>query len=576
MNNQPVNQANLFIAVTLSLLVLVGFNFFYERPHAEALRRAAALEQTTKVMEKTIAPVAVPETPKDRAALITSGSRVTIASANVQGSLNLTGARFDDLTLPQYRETIAPESPAITLLSPSGSTAPHAGYYAEFGWLSDAPVKVPDENTVWQSSANTLTPDAPVTLSWDNGQGLTFERVIALDANYMFTITDKVTNSHDLPVTIHPFALIMHQTKPDKKELAFGHAGPMGVFDGILREHSYDDLEEKPESAETTTGGWLGISDKYWLTALIPNADEAVTATFRYARQPTQKPEEGRYQVDYRGAPLTIAAKASQSYTRHFFAGAKRVELLSRYSDELKIEKFELAIDFGWFRILTKPLLFTLNWLGQKIGNIGLAILALTVLVKLLVLPLGIKSYRSMAKMKVLQPQMQRLQERLKDDRQRLSIEMMELYKREKVSPVSGCLPMIAQLPIFFALYKVLYIGIEMRHAPFFGWIQDLSAPDPTSLLNLFGLLPWTAPAFLQVGAWPVLMGVSMFLLQKMSPQPTDPIQKQVMTFMPIMFTLMLAPTMASGLIIYWTWSNLISIAQQFLIFRRMQSHNHK
>lgn len=581
--NQPPNTGNIFLAISLSLALLLGFNYFYERPHAEAQRRAIALAEATKTLDKaspTNAPT--PEVPKDRAALIANSNRIAINGQNLHGSINLTGARFDDLTLPHYRETIAPDSPAIALLSPSGSAAPHHGYYAEFGWLSDAPVIVPTATTVWQSNVNSLTPNAPITLSWDNNQGLRFERVITLDDHYMFSITDRVINNGDAPVTLHPFALLMHQTKPSQQELAFGHSGPMGVFDGILREHSYDNLEEKLNIPETATGGWLGVSDKYWLTALVPNANEKFTANFRYARDANQKAtesqkttegqkaEDGRYQVDFRGEPLTIAAKTSQDYQRHFFAGAKQLEILSAYSEQLKIENFELAIDFGWFRILTKPLLFTLNWLGQKIGNIGLAILVLTIMVKLILLPLGIKSNRSMAKMKLLQPEMTRLQERYKDDRQRLSIETMELYKRAKVSPVSGCLPMLAQLPVFFALYKVLYIGIDMRHAPFFGWIHDLSAPDQTSLFNLFGLLPWHAPAFLHIGAWPVLMGISMFLLQRLSPQPTDPVQKSVMTWMPVMFTAMLAPTMASGLIIYWTWSNLISMAQQFLIFRRM------
>lgn len=574
MNQGQTNTGNLLLAITLSLAVLLGFHFFYEKPRNEELRRALALQQAAKSTVKADAVIpAVPETPKDRASLIAATPRLAIAGQNLHGSINLTGARFDDLTLPRYRETIAADSPPITLLSPSGSLAPHPGYFAEFGWLADAAVKVPDASTVWQTTDTALTPGTPITLFWDNGQGLRFERVIALDNDYMFTITDRVMNNGEQPITLHPFALVMHQTKPSEADLAFGHTGPMGVFDGILREHSYSNLEEKLEAVETSTGGWMGISEKYWLTALIPNADEAFTATFRFAKNPEQKAGEGRYQVDFRGAPLTIEPKATKNYNRHFFAGAKRVELLSQYGEALNIEKFDLAIDFGWFRILTKPLLFTLSWLGQQLGNVGLAILVITVMVKLLVLPLGIKSYRSMAKMKLLQPDLQRLQERYKDDRQRLSIEMMELYKREKVSPVSGCLPILAQLPIFFALYKVLYIGIEMRHAPFFGWIKDLAAPDPTTIFNLFGLLPFTPPSFLHLGVWPILMGISMFLLQKMSPQPTDPIQKQVLNFMPIMFTVMFAPTMASGLIIYWTWSNLISIAQQFLIFRRMQKH---
>ncbi|MBP7253248.1 MAG: membrane protein insertase YidC [Alphaproteobacteria bacterium] len=574
-NNQPTNPGNLFIAVILSMTLLLGFHFFYERPKLEEMRRAQALQQAAKALDKaTPDKVLTPETPKDRAALIAASKRITIESPALQGSINLLGARFDDLALPQYRTTLDKVSPPVVLLSPSGSLAPTPGYYADFGWLADAPLSVPQPDTLWEVDGNaTLRPGAPVTLHWDNREGLRFERSIALDDNFMFTITDRVRNQNDKPVTIHPYALIMHQTKPDKRDLAFGHTGPMGVFEGVLQEHGYEALEEKLEIPEAATGGWMGISDKYWLTALIPNPTEKYTATFRHAREPNQKAEQGRYQVDFRGQPFTIAPQATQDYTRHFFAGAKRVELLGTYSEQMNIEKFELAIDFGWFRFLTKPMLITLNWLGQKIGNVGLAILVLTILVKLLVLPLGIKSYRSMAKMKILQPEMARLQERFKDDRQRQSIEMMEMYKREKISPLSGCLPLLAQMPVFFALYKVLYIGIDMRHAPFYGWIQDLSAPDPTNLINLFGLLPFTAPAFLHIGAWPILMGISMFFLQKMSPAPTDPIQKSVITWMPVMFTVMLAPTMPAGLIIYWTWSNLISILQQYLIFRRIAKH---
>lgn len=574
-NNQPTNPGNLFIAVILSMALLLGFHFFYERPKLEEMRRAQALQQAAKALDKaTPDKVLTPEAPKDRATLIAASKRISIESAALQGSINLIGARFDDLALPQYRTTLDKASPPVVLLSPSGSLAPTPGYYADFGWLADAPLSVPQPDTLWEVDGNaTLRPNAPVTLHWDNGQGLRFERAIALDDNFMFTITDRVRNQNDKPVTIHPYALIMHQTKPDKRDLAFGHTGPMGVFEGVLQEHGYDALEEKLEIPEAATGGWMGISDKYWLTALIPNPTEKYTATFRHAREPDQKAEQGRYQVDFRGQPFTIAPQATQDYTRHFFAGAKRIELLGTYSEQLNIEKFELAIDFGWFRFLTKPMLITLNWLGQQLGSVGLAILVLTILVKLLVLPLGIKSYRSMAKMKILQPEMVRLQERFKDDRQRQSIEMMELYKREKISPLSGCLPLLAQMPVFFALYKVLYIGIDMRHAPFYGWIQDLSAADPTNLINLFGLLPFTTPAFLHIGAWPILMGISMFFLQKMSPAPTDPVQKSVITWMPVMFTVMLAPTMPAGLIIYWTWSNLISITQQFLIFRRIAKH---
>ena len=568
-----MNNSNLFMAMALSAAILIGFHFFWEKPRQEKYQAALAAQQSAPQHAAAPAQIAVaaPAAPLDRTARIKESARIGIASATLQGSINLTGARLDDLTLPQYRETVAANSPPIVLLSPAGSAAPHPGYYAEFGWLSDGNINVPNAQTSWQhTGAAPLSPQQPVTLRWDNGAGLSFERTIALDDQFMFTLTDKISNSGATPVTLHPYALIAHQGKPDKSAMMDGHVGPMGVFNSVLREHSFDDLMSQPELTETSTGGWLGFGDKYWLVALIPGAQEALSANFKYAAQLGQKPEDGQFQTDYRGTPLTVAAHGSAEHSRRFFAGAKRVELLDTYADKYGITKFDLAIDFGWFFFLTKPMLYTLNWLGSHIGNVGLAILALTIMVKLLVLPLGIRSFRSMAKMKKLQPEILRINERFKTDAQRRGIETMELFRREKTSPLSGCVPILAQLPFFFALYKVLSIDIDMHHAPFFGWIHDLSAPDPTSVANLFGLIPWDPPALLHIGVWPILMGASMFLLQKMSPRPPDPTQAQVIMMMPLVFTVMLAPSMASGLIIYWTLSNLISIAQQFLIFRRM------
>ncbi len=576
-----MNNSNLFMAMALSAAILIGFHFFYEKPRQEAYRAAQLAQQQAAAKQSgnatqavtATAPVVVAPTTTTRARVdrLKDSPRHAIATPALQGSINLTGARLDDLTLPHYREAVATDSPPVTLLSPSGTSAPHRGYYAEFGWLGDNIAMLPTAQTEWRSDSSApLTPQRPVTLRWDNGGGLRFERTIALDDQYMFTITDKISNDGVAAVTLHPYALVAHQGTPDHSTLLDGHIGPMGVFNGVLREHGFDDMISQPEAVERSTGGWLGIGDKYWLVALIPDAQETLTATFKYAALPGQKPEDGQFQADYRGAPVTVAAKGHTEYTRHLFAGAKRIELLDAYADQYNITMFDMAIDFGWFRFLTKPFMLTLNWLGRQIGNVGIAILVLTVMVKLLVLPLGIRSFRSMAKMKMLQPEILRINERYKDDAQRRGIETMELFRREKTSPVSGCLPILAQLPFFFALYKVLYIDIDMRHAPFFGWIRDLSAPDPTSFANLFGLLPFTPPTLLHIGIWPILMGASMYLLQKMSPRPPDPLQAQVIMMMPLVFTIMLAPSMASGLIIYWTWSNLISIAQQFLIFRRM------
>ncbi|MEJ0063237.1 MAG: membrane protein insertase YidC [Alphaproteobacteria bacterium] len=584
-----MNHANLFLAMAISLSILLGFHYFYERPRLEAYRAAIAQQKAAKLALKeppasrrpapSVSTAAASTELKDRALLVAEQKRVAVESGELSGSINLAGGRIDDLVLRRYRETVDPASPPVVLLSPSGSARPHPACYAEFGWLGEN-VKLPSSDTEWSLPPGArLTPESPVTLTWDNGEGLRFERVITLDDHFMFTITDRVRNSGERPVTLHPFGLLVHQTIPDQSELAMGHIGPLGVLGGVLKEHSYGELEDKVSIAEASQGGWAGITSKYWHTALIPPPEEQIAASFKFARRPEQKTEDGKFQVDYRGAPATIAPGATHEYTRHFFAGAKRVELLDMYAEKYNIEKFALAIDFGWFGFLTKPLLYTLNWLGRQLGNVGLAILALTVLVKMAVLPLGIKSYRSMAKMKKLQPELKLLSERFKDDKPRQSIEMMELYKREKVSPLSGCLPIFAQLPVFFALYKVLYIGIDMRHAPFFGWIKDLSAPDPTTILNLFGLMPWNipaSPAFLHIGVWPLLMGVSMYALQRMNPAPPDPMQAQVMMLMPVIFTAMLGPSMAAGLLIYWTWSNTISITQQFLIYRQMDKKHSK
>lgn len=567
------NNANLIMAMVLSAAILAGFHFFYEKPRMEtwqAAQRAQQAQQSPAQVAEA-APPPVPVTTRERGDLLKDTVRIAIDSATLRGSINLTGARFDDLTLPQYRTEVAKDSPPVVLLSPSGSAAPNRASYAEFGWLGDNVGALPDSRTIWRAeTVGPLGPQRPVTLRWDNGHGLSFIRTVAVDDRFMFTITDRVGNDGDAPVTLYPYALLAQQGKPDKDHLLTGHVGPMGVFDGVLREHAYDDLIGAHETNEHSTGGWLGINDKYWLFALIPGAQEQIAAAFKYAPEPGQKPEDGLFQADYRGVALTVPAKGAAEYTRRFFAGAKRVELLEAYDEKYSIEKFEFAIDFGWFRFLTRPFLYTLNWLSAQTGNVGLAILVLTVLVKLLVLPLGIHSYRSMAKMKMLQPELQRINERYKSDPQRRGLETMELFRREKTSPVSGCVPILAQLPFFFALYKVLYIDIDMRHAPFFGWITDLSAPDPTTILNLFGLLSWQPPAILHIGIWPICMGLSMHFLQKMSPRPPDPTQAQIIAMMPVVFTVLFAPTMASGLIIYWTWSNLISIVQQYLIFRRM------
>ena len=564
-----MNNENFLLAVGLSIAILVGFHYLYEKPQLEKLQQQQALE---KPVEETKAPVAaapagVPA--RERAELVAEGPRLRIETPELRGSIDLKGARLDDLDLVKYRETVEPGSPQIMLLSPAGSAPPHQAYYAELGWLGSGAV-LPDGNTVWKADAQVLTTAKPVKLTWNNGQGLTFERTIAIDDHFMFTVTDSVKNGSANTVTLYPFGLIARHGKPETRDIYIMHEGPIGVLDGTLKEYKYKDLIKDAKKEMDSTGGWLGITDKYWLVALVPAQDEKITATYTYEHSTDPNPENGVFQGDFRGTAVSLAAGANTERTTRLFAGAKRVRLLDQYAEQYNIPLFDRAIDFGWYYYLTKPFLYLLDFLGGTLGNFGLAILVFTLMLKLLTLPLSLKSYRSMARMKALQPEMKALQERHKDDKQRQSAEMMELYKREKTNPLSGCLPTIIQIPIFFALYKVLYVGIELRHAPLFGWIHDLSAPDPTSVLTLFGHIDW---AFLpQIGVWPILMGISMFLQQRLSPQPPDKTQAQMFAFLPLLFTFMMAKV-AAGLIVYWTLSNILGIAQQWFIMHKAGRH---
>jgi YidC/Oxa1 family membrane protein insertase len=575
------DQRNLILAIVLSILILLGFQYFYEAPRVEAQRQAEqARQQTTEAVAPApgttaTAPGAIPGAipgqaaapagPRPRAEVLAATDRVRVEGARVHGSIAAVGGRLDDLTLADYHETVDPSSPEVTLLSPAG--APHP-YYADFGWVAagGGSPALPGPDTRWTVQGGPLTPDTPVTLSWDNGQGLVFERVVAVDRNYMFTVTQRVRNQSGAPVTLHPYGLVSRQGTPATSGYYILHEGPLGVIDGTLREIDYSDLQQQPPREYDTTGGWLGITDKYWLVSLVPAQDQPVKARFVHS----QRDGQDRYQVDTLGPALTVQPGASGEYTSRVFAGAKEVRLLDAYAEQLGITNFDLAVDFGWFYFLTKPFFYALDYLARLIGNFGVAILVFTVFIKAVFFPLANKSYRSMSRMKALQPQMKELQEKYADNRERMSQELMALYRKEKVNPVSGCLPIVIQIPVFFALYKVLFVTIEMRHAPFFGWIQDLSAPDPTSIWNLFGLLPWgPGPAMIALGVWPIIMGITMWLQQKLNPAPPDPIQARVFMMLPILFTFMLA-AFPAGLVIYWAWNNLLSIAQQWLIMRRM------
>lgn len=580
------DQKNLIIAIVVSVAILLGFQFFVEKPKQDRLREQQATQQAqAPASDGAPAPTAaLPQLPslaqqaaeqaatRDKA--LADSPRVKIEGRRLIGSLNLVGGRIDDVVLPEYKETIKADSQPIHLLSPAGGPSP---YYAEFGWTAaGANVAMPGAQTRWSADKGVLKPGQPVTLTWDNGQGLVFSRKIEIDDNYLFTVTQSVTNNGNAAVTLFPYALVSRHGTPKTDGLYILHEGPLGVFkekgsdNGTLKELSYKDLAEGAQEF-SSVGGWLGFTDKYWLTALVPSVDQTMKGRFTHAKV-NGGPE--RYQADYLGAGQQLDAGKSVVSTSLLFAGAKEVKLIDKYQEQHQIARFDLSIDWGWFYFLTRPMFFAIETLKGWLGNIGLAMLAVTVIVKLLFFPLAYKSYVAMSAMKKLQPEMQKLRERYGENRELMQKELMALYKKEKVNPAAGCLPILLQIPVFFALYKVLYIAIEMRHAPFYGWIRDLSAPDPTTWINGFGLLPWAVPdlgplAIVSIGVWPIIMGVSMFLQMKMNPQPPDPVQQKIFALMPVVFTFMLGQ-FAAGLVIYWSWNNTLSILQQYVIMKRM------
>jgi YidC/Oxa1 family membrane protein insertase len=569
-----MEQRNLLLAIVLSVGILIGFQFLIEHfhlskppvPPTPAPGSTVTTPDGATSTPGVAGPQAVPGAPAapavpTREAAVADQQRVRINTPRLHGSIALRGGRIDDLTLATYHETTDPTSPEVVLLEPS-STA--QAYFAEFGWAAGASgISVPGADTQWTASGGPLTPTSPVTLTWDNGQGLVFTRTISVDRDYMFTVRDAVRNTTGAPVALSPYGLISRAGTPHVSGYYILHEGPVGYLAGSLREPNYSSLVPGEPQEYASTGGWLGFTDKYWLTALVPPQDASVKARF------THSVEDGkdRYQSDYLAPPVTVPAGGTAETAVRFFAGAKEVNLLDAYA-AAGIPHFDLAIDFGWFYFLTKPIFLTLQWFYGLIGNFGLAILLLTLIIKLLFFPLANKSYQAMSKMKLLQPEIQKIRERFPDDKQRQQQEMMEMYKRVGANPVAGCLPIIIQIPVFFALYKVLFVTIEMRHAPFFGWIHDLSAPDPTNIFNLFGLVPFTPPHFLMIGAWPLIMGITMFLQQKLNPQPVDPVQARMFMLLPVVFTYMLA-AFPAGLVIYWAWNNTLSIGQQWAIMRR-------
>ncbi len=560
-------QRNVILAVILSLAIMLVFQLVLMPPPPPADRQGAAPPSPATVSSPVETqpgpPGLTPGTGPSHASRPDGPiARVRIDTPSLHGSIALAGGRLDTLALVRYHVKPDPQSSEIALLTPGGTP-----YYVDFGWVPVTPgIELPSATTRWTADSHHLSVDKPVTLTWTNKDGVIFSRTFSVDAHYMFTVQQKIENRSGTPLTLAPYQALYRYGIPSTQGMYILHEGPLGVIGGVLREKDYEDLKEDGKIfRENSTGGWAGITDKYWLVALVPPQDQKTAV--RFLHQMVSAVDV--YQVDHIGPSQTVPPGGAIEAAGRVFAGAKEAWLLDHYAETLGVKKFDLAIDFGWFYFLTKPFFHALTFLHGLVGNFGVAILLFTVLIKALVFPLANKSYQAMSRMKKLQPELKRLQERFSEDRLRLNQEMMALYKREKVNPAAGCLPILIQIPIFFALYKVLFVTIEMRHAPFFGWIRDLSAPDPTSLFNLFGLISWTPPAFLQIGVWPLIMGVTMWLQQKLNPQPTDPIQARIFAVLPVMFTVMLAQ-FSAGLVIYWAWNNILSILQQWVIMKKM------
>ncbi|MGC2056195.1 MAG: membrane protein insertase YidC [Pseudolabrys sp.] len=585
------DNKNTILAIVLSALVLIGWQFFFAMPQEKARQEQLQAQQqkqgapapsqpdqtppppaqsgTPQIPGQAAAPTAA--APVNRAAALAASPRVPIATDNVQGSIALKGGRIDDLALVRFRETVDPKSPPVTLLSPSGTADP---FYAEFGWTggSNSDLKLPTSETVWtRTGSGALGVGQPVTLTYDNGEGLAFRRTIAVDDKFLFTIKDEVTNKGANPVTLYPYALISRHGTPQTLGYYILHEGLIGVLgDSGLQEFTYKNIEEKKLVNFDVTNGWLGITDKYWAATLLPDNTARLKARFSTGMLGNIR----TFQTDYLLDAQTIAPGATTVANGRLFAGAKEVQVVNDYDRQLKLNRFDLLIDWGWFYFITKPLFIVMDYFYRLVGNFGLAILIVTVLIKIAFFPLANKSYASMAKMKAVQPQMMAIRERFADDKAKQQQELMELYRKEKINPLAGCLPIAIQIPVFFSLYKVLFVTIEMRHAPFFGWIHDLSAPDPTNIFTLFGLIPIDPTVlpvigqFLHLGMWPLIMGVTMWVQMKLNPAPPDPAQAMIFNWMPLLFTFMLA-SFPAGLVIYWAWNNTLSVLQQSVIMRK-------
>ncbi len=546
-------QKNLLLAIVASLIILLIFQYLFPTERKMIEENVEAENHIKEMPQEKIL---------DREEIVKNNKRIYFSdSSRIKGSISLVGARFDDVILKDYKDTIKPGSKQVTLLSPNNTLNP---YFVELGWMSQENINLPNKNSEWQLiEGKELGPESHIIIKWVSSEGIEFLRKIEIDKDYLITVEQKVTNVTNKDISLTQYGRINRTGTPKTSGFYILHEGPIAVLNERLIEIDYDDIIEEGSKSIISKGGWVGITDKYWLAALIPDQKSRIEGGFKAVLKNIE-----RYQAQYTRNEIFLEKGETVSVKSNLFIGAKEVDLLDKYSSQLSIEMFDRAVDFGWFYVITKPLFLLLHKLSDLLGNVGLSILALTVLIRILLFPLANKSFKSMSKMKILTPKMTEIRERYKTDKLKMQQEIMALYKSEKVNPLSGCLPILIQIPIFFALYKVLFVTLETRHAPFYGWVKDLSAPDPTTIFNLFGLFNFMPPSFLMIGAWPLLMALTMYLQQKLNPAPPDPLQAKIMSFLPLMFLFLFA-TFPAGLVIYWTWNNILSIGQQWIIMKK-------
>ena len=555
------NQKNLLLAVVFSLVILIGFDFFFA-PKKSEINKVQVNENISEESLDKNTPSIDSSLVKKSNEIKSSEKRIKFKANRIEGSINLFGATIDDIILSDYFQTIEKKK-KIQVLQQENSNSP---YFLRMGWAStDKSIELPDKNSLWKANKENFN-NEKIKLEWSNNKGLKIIREISFDDNFMITITDEVINGTSDKINLTNFSYLRRKNYEPENKFFILHEGPLGVFNDTLKEVSYDELHENKEIVESTKNGWIGYTDHYWQVAIFPDTNESFKARFK-----TLNDRRNSIQIDFINDNVKSVEPNSNLVTKSYvFAGAKEVPLIDKYIKELNVNKLDLSVDFGWFYFLTKPLFYALNFLSTKFENFGIGIIILTIFIRIILFPLANKSFKSMNSMRILTPEIQRVRERYKDDRQKMNQEMFALYREKKINPAAGCLPILIQIPIFFALYKVLFVSIEMRHAPFFGWIKDLSAPDPTSLFNLFGLIPWDPPLFLTIGIWPLLMGLTMYLQQKINPPPPDPIQAKIFMMLPFIFTFLLA-TFPSGMVVYWTVNNVLSIGQQYILLKKQK-----